>query len=114
MFLSGPALAADAFARTGLDRPATMVAAAAMAGDDAATAAMDAWIDRLSRALATVVNVLDPDAIVVGGGLSSIARIYTDVAIGWRKYVFSDRIDTVIVPATFGDASGVRGAARLW
>ena len=114
VFLSGPALAADAFARTGLDRPATMVAAAAMAGDDAATAAMDAWIDRLSRALATVVNVLDPDAIVVGGGLSSIARIYTDVAIGWRKYVFSDRIDTVIVPATFGDASGVRGAARLW
>jgi predicted NBD/HSP70 family sugar kinase len=69
-----------------------MVAAAAMAGDDAATAAMDAWIDRLSRALATVVNVLDPDAIVVGGGLSSIARIYTGVATRWTQIrVFRSR-----------------------
>jgi fructokinase len=90
------------------------VAAAALAGDAKALAVMNDWIDRLARGLATVVNVLDPDAIVVGGGLSSIARIYTDVPARWRAYVFSDRVDTPILPAKFGDASGVRGAARLW
>ena len=114
VFLSGPGLAADARTRTGLDRPATAVAAAALSGDAKAVAVMDDWIDRLARGLATVVNVLDPDAIVVGGGLSTIARIYTDVPARWRAYVFSDRVDTPILPAEFGDASGVRGAARLW
>lgn len=114
VFLSGPGLAADSRTRTGLDRPATAVAAAALAGDAKALAVMNDWIDRLARGLATVVNVLDPDAIVVGGGLSSIARIYTDVPARWRAYVFSDRVDTPILPAKFGDASGVRGAARLW
>jgi fructokinase len=114
VFLSGPALAADGLARTGLDRPATVVAAAAVVGDDAAKAVMDTWLDRLSRALATIINVLDPDAIVVGGGLSRIPAIYTEVPARWGTRVFSDRVDTRLVPAQHGDASGVRGAARLW
>ena len=114
VFLSGPALAADAKARSGLDRPATVVAAAADAGDPRAAEALHTWLDRLSRALATIINVLDPDAIVIGGGLSKIPRIYTDVPQRWTKYVFSDRVDTKLMPAQYGDASGVRGAARLW
>ena len=114
VFLSGPGLAADAQARSGVNRTATDVAAAAAAGDAVAIVAMDVWIDRLSRALATVINLLDPDAIVIGGGLSRIARIYTDVPARLGARVFSDRVDTPILPAKFGDASGVRGAARLW
>lgn len=114
VFLSGPGLAADARARGGVDRTATEVAAAAETGDAAAVAAMDVWIDRLSRALATAINLLDPDAIVIGGGLSRIKRIYADVPSRLGAYVFSDRVDTPIVAAKFGDASGVRGAARLW
>jgi fructokinase len=58
--------------------------------------------------------VLDPDVIVVGGGLSRIARLYSDVPELWRRWVFSDRVDTRVLPALHGDASGVRGAARLW
>jgi len=114
VFLSGPGLAADARARSAVERSATDVAAAALSGDAAAVAAMDAWLDRLSRALATVINVLDPDTIVVGGGLSSIAALYSEVPKRWGAYTFSDRVDTALVPAKFGDASGVRGAARLW
>ena len=75
---------------------------------------MARWEGRLARALATVVNIVDPDVVVVGGGLSRIDRIYTRVPELLRDWVFSDRVDTRLVPAAFGDASGVRGAARLW
>ena len=71
-------------------------------------------MNRLGRALATIINVIDPDAIVLGGGLSSIARLYPDVPKEWSRYVFSDRVTTELLPPTFGDASGVRGAAWLW
>ena len=69
---------------------------------------------RLARSLATIINVLDPDVIVVGGGLSRIASLYDEVPRRWGAWVFSDRVDTRLVPAKFGDASGVRGAAWLW
>ena len=67
-----------------------------------------------ARALAGVVNILDPDVIVLGGGVSNVARLYEEVPKRWRPYVFSDRVDTRLVPPRHGDASGVRGAAWLW
>lgn len=113
-FLSGPALAADHAARGGdpVDVPA--IVARAAAGEAAARATLDAHLDRLARALAAVINLVDPDAIVVGGGLSHIARIYDEVPRLWARHVFSDRVDTPLIEAFHGDASGVRGAARLW
>ena len=76
--------------------------------------AMARYEERLARALASVVNVLDPDVIVLGGGMSNVARLYDSVPRLWRPYVFSDRVDTRIVPPAHGDSSGVRGAAWLW
>jgi fructokinase len=113
-FLSGPGLAADFERRTGTAATGESVVASAAAGDRQAQLAMDAWIDRLARGLATVINVLDPDVIVVGGGLSRIARLYEDVPRAWGAWVFSDHVATRLVPARHGDASGVRGAAYLW
>ena len=72
------------------------------------------YAERLARALAGVVNILDPDVIVLGGGVSNVARLYEEVPKRWRPYVFSDRVDTRLVPPRHGDASGVRGAAWLW
>ncbi len=71
-------------------------------------------MQRLARALAHVINLLDPDVIVIGGGLSGIERIYADVPRAWGKFVYSDGVVTRLVRAAHGDASGVRGAARLW
>lgn len=115
-FLSGPGLAADYARRTpGADAiNAEAVVARADAGEPAACAALDAWEDRLARSLGTVINLLDPDVIVVGGGLSRIARLYVNVPRRWGRYVFSDQVVTRLVPAAHGDASGVRGAAWLW
>ena len=113
-FLSGPGLAADHQRHGGPARTGEDIVAHAAGGDVAAKATMDRWIARLARSLATVINLLDPDIIVVGGGLSRIDRIYTDVPRQWGAWVFSDRVDTRLVPARHGDASGVRGAAMLW
>ena len=113
-FLSGPALAAAFLRTSGRQVNSETVVALANAGDDAGRAVLEAWLSQLARALATIINVLDPDVIVVGGGLSSIARIYEDVPRRWGSFVFSDRVTTPLVPAKFGDASGVRGAAWLW
>lgn len=68
----------------------------------------------MARALGSVINVIDPDVIVLGGGLSNIDRLYTNVPALWSPFVFSDRVDTRLVKAAHGDASGVRGAAWLW
>jgi predicted NBD/HSP70 family sugar kinase len=68
----------------------------------------------MARALATVINILDPDVIVLGGGLSNVDRLYRAVPGCWQRYVFSDRVDTRLVRAQHGDSSGVRGAAWLW
>lgn len=113
-FLSGPGLAAD-YARRGGERvPGETVVARAAAGEPLAAATIDVWEQRLARALAVVINIVDPDVIVVGGGLSRIERLYARVPSLWGAFVFSDAVSTRLVPARFGDASGVRGAAWLW
>jgi predicted NBD/HSP70 family sugar kinase len=68
----------------------------------------------MARALASVINIVDPDVIVLGGGVSNIARLYRNVPGRWSRYVFSDRVDTRLVPPKHGDSSGARGAAWLW
>ena len=113
-FLSGPGLVRDYRQATGNDADAATVVARAGAGDPAATAALDRYEDRMARALAGVINIVDPDVIVLGGGMSNIARLYADVPRRWGRYVFSDRVDTRLVPPAHGDASGARGAAWLW
>ena len=114
-FLSGPGLAADYARRGGAPIRGEDVVRRAVSGEDAhAAASLDAWVERLAKSLATVINILDPEVIVIGGGLSRIERIYDRVPHLWTRWVFSDRVDTKIVAAKHGDASGVRGAARLW
>lgn len=115
-WLSGPALQRQFTARTGRALRATEIAEAALAGDVDATAEMELYCDRLARSLAVVINIIDPDAIVLGGGLSRIAQLYTRVPERWRDYVFSERdsIATRLMPPKYGDSSGVRGAAWLW
>lgn len=90
------------------------IVAAAAVGDAACEASLQRWEDRLARALATVINLLDPEVIVVGGGLSRVERLYVNVPVLWTPWVFSDRVDTRLLPARYGDSSGVRGAAWLW
>ena len=75
---------------------------------------LEDWLDRLARSIAVIVNIIDPDVIVVGGGLNRINAIYTDITPRLETFVFSDSIETTIVPAMHGDSSGIRGAARLW
>lgn len=116
-WLSGPALAREAAARKpGLPDAddAAAVVRRAQAGDADAAAALDAWFDRLARGLAMVINILDPDAIVLGGGLSAIDATYVEVPRRWGRHVFSDRVDTALLRPVHGDDSGVLGAARLW
>jgi fructokinase len=112
-FLSGPGLAADYVSRGGAPTSAEQIVGRA-AEDEAAAAAVDAWERRLAKSLASVINVLDPNVIVVGGGLSGVARLYETVPRLWRAWVFSDVVTTRLVRARHGDASGVRGAAWLW
>jgi fructokinase len=113
-FVSGPGLARD-YAATGAAVPtAVEVAARAARGEREAVQALDRYVDRLARSLAVVVNVLDPDVVVLGGGLSQIDRLYRDLPARLVDYVFSDSVETAIVPALHGDSSGVRGAAWLW
>ncbi len=113
-FLSGPGLARDHERRGGGRLDAAAIAAAAAHGEAAAAATLERYEHRMARALASIVNVLDPDVIVIGGGLSKIGRLYEMVPRLWSEYVFSDTMDTRVVPAVHGDASGVRGAAWLW
>lgn len=113
-WLSGPALAADHVRYGGEDLPAHEIVQLANAGYGPCSATLARYEERLARALAGVINLLDPDVIVLGGGLSNIARLYDTVPRLWSRYVFSDRVDTRLVPPTFGDSSGVRGAAWLW
>jgi fructokinase len=81
---------------------------------DGGDVALGRYEERLARALAGVINILDPDVIVLGGGVSKVDRLYRNVPTLWQKYVFSDRVDTCLLPPKHGDASGVRGAAWLW
>ena len=113
-FLSGPGLQLDHASRTGVELTPAEIATRAVSGDEAARNTMGLFADRLARALATVINLVDPEVIVLGGGLSNIERLYVDVPAAWPSYVFSDRVLTSLVRARHGDSSGVRGAARLW
>jgi fructokinase len=113
-FLSGPALERDHAQASGDSLGAPEIAARASAGDATAEASLARYEERLARALASVVNLLDPDVIVLGGGLSRIARLYDSVPRLWGRHIFSDRVTTALRPARHGAASGVRGAAWLW
>jgi predicted NBD/HSP70 family sugar kinase len=113
-FLSGSGFARDHAEATGEDLQPTAIVVAAEAGNAGAAASLARYIDRLARALATVINLFDPEVIVLGGGLSQIERLYTDVPVAWMSWAFSDRIDTKLLPPKHGDSSGVRGAAWLW
>lgn len=113
-FLSGPGLAREFRIRTGRNASANEISSAADAGDKDAIAVMETYEDRLARGLAHVINIVDPDTIVLGGGLSNIERLYQRVPALLQRYVFSDGVETPIVRAMHGDSSGVRGAAWLW
>lgn len=113
-WLSGPALAADHLRVTGEALTPEAIVARAAAGDAACEATLLRYETRLARALAGVINLLDPDVIVLGGGLSSLDRLYRNVPLRWTPHVFSDAIATRLRPPLHGDSSGVRGAAWLW
>ncbi len=113
-WLSGPGLARDHLAATGIELSAEEIAARAEAGDAACAATLERHEDRLARGLAQVINVLDPDVIVLGGGLSKIGRLYANVPRLWTRHVFSDHVATRLLPPAHGDSGGVRGAAWLW
>lgn len=113
-FLSGPAMAREYRARTGRDVDAAGIAELAASGEPDAKRSLDEYVSRLARALASIINVLNPDAIVLGGGVSNVAKLYEEVPRLWSKYVFSDVVTTRLVRAKHGDSSGVRGAAWLW
>jgi fructokinase len=113
-FLSGPALARDHVEGGGAAMTAEDVAARAAAGDVPAIAALERYEERMARALGSVINLLDPDVIVLGGGLSNIDRLYQRIPELWSPFIFSDVVATRLVRARHGDSSGVRGAAWLW
>jgi fructokinase len=113
-YLSGPGLVADTLRATGEELEAPEIVARAERGDARCEAALARYEERLARSLAAVINLLDPDAIVLGGGMSNIARLYSNVPRLWLPYVFSDAVATRLLRNTHGDASGVRGAAWLW
>jgi fructokinase len=114
LFLSGTGLARDHRESTGRDWDAAQIVEAAERGDPEADRVLTRYEGRLARALAAVVNVLDPDVVVLGGGMSKTARLYRNVPREWTRWIFSDRVDTRLVPPEHGDSSGVRGAAWLW
>jgi fructokinase len=113
-FLSGPGLSRSHFARFGRQLAAEEIVTNAEKGDADCDNSLKVYEDRLARALAHVINILDPDVIVLGGGLSNCHRLYDTIPKLWARHVFSDRVDTLLVPPKFGDSSGVRGAAWLW
>ncbi|MES1939800.1 kinase/transcriptional regulator [Salinisphaera sp. T5B8] len=113
-WISGPGMTADHVRRGGYDIPARAIVERAEAGERLAGATLKAWLQRVARAMAMIVNILDPDVIVVGGGLSQIRWLYSEVPKIWAQHAFAEHIDTPLVAAIHGDASGVRGAARLW
>jgi predicted NBD/HSP70 family sugar kinase len=113
-YLSGSGLRAEYIRRGGEPMAASEIAQAAADGDGPASQTLEAYSERLARGLSVVINVLDPHVIVLGGGLSLIPMLYERVPVLLPKTVFSDHIATRIVPAVYGDASGVRGAALLW
>lgn len=113
-YLSGPGLTADHARHTAETLDAASIECRAAAGDAACEATLRRYEDRLGRALAGVINILDPQVIVLGGGLSNMQRLYRHLPACCAPYVFSDAVDTRFLPPVHGDSSGVRGAAWLW
>ena len=113
-YVSAPGLKHDYLLATGRSASPKQIAKAAAAGEAEAIAALERLEDRLARALASVINVLDPDCIVLGGELSRLDRIYTKVPEQWQQYIFGRQVETRLTRAKFGEGSTVRGAARLW
>ncbi len=110
-FLSGPGLSRDHFLHTGAE-----VSADLLAGDSsgAAEETFRRYEDRLARALSHMINIVDPDVVVLGGGLSNLTRLYVNIPVLLKEWVFSDQVNTRLLPPMHGDSSGVRGAAWLW
>lgn len=113
-WISGSGFQHDYARATGQNKSGPAIIAEAMAGDDAAEAALSRYISRLGRALAHVINLIDPDVIVLGGGMSGVAALYPRLPDAIRPFMFADHFSTPILPAQHGDSSGVRGAAWLW
>jgi fructokinase len=113
-FLSGPGLSRDFFDATGKHLDPPEIVQLVEANDHAAKRCLSRYENRLARGLAHVINILDPDVIVLGGGMSNIQRLYQRVPRLWDQYVFSDCVDTKLVRPVHGDSSGARGAAWLW
>ena len=112
-FLSGPAVAGEYRRLTGVERTAEQVMGRA-GSDAAARRVLDLYAERLARALATVINILDPGAVVLGGGLSNVEALYEEVPRRWGRWVFSEKVATRLERNHHGDSGGVRGAAWLW
>ena len=115
-WLSGPGFVKDHHLVNNLVSPKTAkeIVLQAEQGNEYAQASLHRYIDRLAKSLASIINVLDPDVIVLGGGMSNIKQLYTEVPQRWGEYIFSDHVTTQLVPPKHGDSSGVRGAAWLW
>ena len=113
-WLSGPGLTADHARHTGRMLDAAAIASRAGQGDADCEAALQRYERRLAKSLAQVINILDPEVIVLGGGLSNLERLYANVPALWAEHVFSDTVRTRLVRNRHGDSSGVRGAAWLW
>lgn len=113
-WVSGTGLADDYARVTGSLLSSEEIVQFAQTGDSAAKATLERHAHRLARGLATVVNLIDPDVIVLGGGLSQMQHLYASLPAMMAPYIFSDDTSVTVLPPKWGDASGVRGAARLW
>lgn len=114
MMCSGTGFELDYATATGVKRPGREIIAMMRAGDGEATASYRRYVDRVARSLALLIDILDPDIFVLGGGMSNVDELYTDLPVAVAPYVFADEVATPIVKAMHGDSSGVRGAAWLW
>jgi len=113
-YLSGPGLAQDYAGRSGQQLNAEQIISAAAQGNELAQESLNNYYDRLTRGLAQVINILDPDTIILGGGISNLDTLYSEIPARWENYIFSDSVETKLCKAKHGDSSGVRGAAWLW
>ena len=113
-WLSGPGMARDHQNLAGQERSTQDIVEGALTGDVACEGSLQRYQSRLARGLAHVINILDPDVIVLGGGMSNIQQLYETVPELWKEWVFSDHVATQLLPPVYGDSSGVRGAAWLW
>ena len=115
-YLSGPGLIAEWQLQSGRSGSITAeeIVAGAQGGDDLCCSVMNSYLDYFGRALSAIINILDPDVIVLGGGMSNLQELYSEGAHRILRYVFNDELTTPILSNLHGDSSGVRGAARLW